>query len=152
VIRPDVRHAEGGFSLVEVLVALVILAFVALGVQGTLTAAIWQSRLAQERSEATDLAAARVNQLTSMAYQSAANFAAYKLPEETAVTGTPKTLTTATGSIPGFPQFSRTVTLKYDVPTTGMLAVQVDVNWTNRGQGVQKTHRVVTFIQPGLQE
>lgn len=150
--RRDEGRAERGFSLVEVLVALTLLAFVALGVQSTLSAAIWQNRLAQERSQATSLASARVNQITAVPYQSSANFAVYKLPEETSAAGPPKTLTTAAGAIPGFPQFSRTVTLTYNSPATGMLKVQVDVGWTNRGQGVQKTHRIVTFIHPALQE
>lgn len=141
---------DRGFSMVEVLVSILVLGFVAVGIQATLTTALRQNRLALERSEATSLAAARIAQISAMPFHGSAEYTAYRLPEETASAGPPITLTAGVGTIPGQPQFSRTVTLKYDAPVAGMLKVQVDVSWTNRGQSKQKTHRVITFLEPDL--
>ena len=145
-----VTRSDGGFSLVEVLVSILLLGFVALGIQSALTSAIRQNRLALERTEATGLAAARMAQITSMPFKDAAHVAAYALPGETVGAGAPATLSAGYGAIPGQPQFSRTVTLTYNSPVAGLLRVQVDVNWIHRGQNAQKTHRMITFIHPSL--
>jgi len=140
-------------SLVEVLVGVTILAFVSLGIMAFLGTTIKQNQTSLDRSYATSIASERIQILTSNPYQSSANFANYKLPEETAVAGTPPTLTTPVGSIPGYPKFSRTVTLTYDSPVAGMLAVKVDVSWTNLQQNsTTKTHTIVTYLEPALEQ
>lgn len=144
---------EAGMSLVEVLVGVTILAFVSMGVMAFLGTTIKQNQTSLDRSYATAIASERIQQITSMVYQSSANFANYKLPEETATAGTPSTLTTAVGSIPGYPKFSRTVTLTYDSPVAGMLAVRVDVAWTNIHQNsTTKTHTMITYLEPALEQ
>jgi len=150
--EPVERRSRGeqGFSLVDVMVAILLLGFIALGIQATLTTAVRQNKLSLERSVATSLAAARLAQISSMPYQDPTSYASYRLPEETAAGTGPYTLTTAVGAIPGQPQYSRTVTLTYNTPVAAMLKVQVDVSWTNRGQNAVKTHRVITFLYPDL--
>lgn len=144
--------SEKGMTLVEVLVGVTILAFVALGIMAFLGTAMKQNQLSLDRSYATAIASERIQALTSMVYQSSANFANYKLPEETAVGGTPPTLTTPVGSVPTYPNFSRTVTLTYDQPVVGMLTVKVDVAWQSLQQGQQKTHTMITYIDPALEQ
>ena len=140
-----------GFTLVETLVSVALLAFVALGVMALLTAVIRQNKLAKERSTATALASERINLLTSLPFQTPANYLNYRLPEETAAAGPPRTLTTDYGRIPGYPQFRRVVTLTYDVPATGMLRVKAELSWNNLQQG-NKTHEMVTYLHPGLEQ
>jgi type II secretory pathway component PulJ len=140
-------------SLVEVLVGVTILAFVSLGIMAFLGTTIKQNQTSLDRSYATAIASERIQLITAMPYQSAANFASYKLPEETATAGTPATLTTPVGSIPDYPKFGRSVTLTYDSPVAGMLAVNVTVSWTNIHQnGATKSHTMITYLEPALEQ
>ena len=145
-------HDERGMTLVEVLVGVTILAFVALGIMAFLGTAMKQNQLSLERSTATAIASERIQALTTMVYQASASYANYKLPEETAAAGPPPTLTTAAGAIPGYPRYSRVVTLTYDTPVVGMLTARVDVSWQNLAQGIQKTHTMVTYLDPALEQ
>ena len=139
-------------TLVEVLVGLAILAFVSLGVMSFLATVMKQNQLALQRSVATGLASERIQQITSMPYQTIANYTNYKLPEETAAAGPPPTFTTAVNGIPGFPRYSRTVTLTYDQPVAGMAMIKVDVAWQSLNQGIQKVHTMITYMDPGLEQ
>ena len=141
---------ERGFTLIEVLVSIVLLAFVALGAQRMMTGAVRQNKLALDRTTATNLAAARLAQITAMPLQDAANYTNYLLPGETGAAGPPVTLTADFGSLPGFPRFSRVVTLTYNTPVSGVHRVQVDVSWVDRGQNATKSHRVVTLMHPDI--
>lgn len=145
-------HADrsAGLTLVEVLVSLTILAFVALGVTSLLGVAIKQNKLAAERSIATGLAAGRLDQLSSMRYRTAADYSGYKLPEETVRPGPPPALEADFGAIPGYPAYSRRVTLAYDSPVVGMLTVRVEVSWWNHAQNQRKQHTMITYLHPGL--
>ncbi len=145
------RATQTGLTLVEILVSVGLLAFVALGVIALLTTVVQQNQLAQERSVATSLASERISRLMSQPYQLASQFLNYKLLEEVAATGPPKTLTAEYGQIPGFPAFKRVVTLDYDIPVPGMLRVETKVLWKNRSQG-EKTHEMVTYLHPGLEQ
>jgi prepilin-type N-terminal cleavage/methylation domain-containing protein len=142
---------DGGFTLVEVLVSVALLAFVALGVMALLTSVVRQNKLAKERSTATALASERINELTSQPFQAAADYLRYRRSEETAAAGPPRTLTADYGQIPGYPEYRRVVTLTYDTPVTGMLTVRTEVFWSNRAQGA-KSHAMVTYLHPGLEE
>ena len=146
----DDRAGERGLTLVEVLVALLILAFVALGVTSLLGIAMKQNKLALERSVATGLAAGRLDQLGIDGFQQPPGFAAYRLPEETVEPGPPRQLVASYGEIPGYPDYRRTVTLDYDVPVRGMLRAQVEVGWWNHGQGQEKIHTMITYLHPAL--
>lgn len=145
------NRSGAGFTLVETLVSVALLAFVALGVMALLTAVVRQNKLAKERSIATSLASERINLLTTIPFQASASAVKYRLPEETAAPGPPPTLTTDFGGIPGYPQYRRVVTLTYDVPVVGMLRVEAELSWRNLQQGL-KTHDMVTYLHPGLEQ
>ena len=147
-VRPA-DAGEKGMSLVEVLVSMGVLSFIALGVTGMMGISLHLDQMAKERSMATALAAGRIEQLTSMPYQAAASFDRYKLPEETAVAGSPATLTADYGSIPDNRRYRRVVVLDYDSPYPGMLRVETRVSWKNVSQG-EKTHTMITYLHPAL--
>lgn len=137
-------------TLVEVLVSILLLGFVALGVTTLLVISMKQNRIALERSVATGLATGRIDQMAAVGFVPEAEFASYGLPEETAVDGASPTFEALYGEIPGYPDYRRNVRLDYDTPREGMLRVQVDVTWFNRGQRLEKTHSMITYIHPAL--
>jgi prepilin-type N-terminal cleavage/methylation domain-containing protein len=144
--------SESGMTLIEVIASIALLGLVAVGIMTLLVASIRQNKLAEMRSIATGLASQRIQQLVAHPYMTSANYLEYKLPEETAVTGSPtSTLTTNYGLVPLHPEFMRVVTLTYNSPVTGMLRVQTDVSWVDRRQGT-KTHTIVTYLHPKLEE
>lgn len=142
---------EDGFTLVEVLVSVALLAFVALGVMALLTSVVRQNKLARERSTATALASERINEITSLPFQASADVLRYKRPEETASGTAPKVFTADYGVVPSYPDYRRVVTLTYDTPVTGMLRVKSEVFWKNLQQGT-KSHAMVTYLHPGLEQ
>lgn len=144
-------RSERGMTLVEVLGAILLLSFVALGTASLTIYATRENKLAAERTIATSLAAERIERLMAVPYQGPANFANYALPYETVSAGPPKTFTADFGQIPGYDRYKSVVTLNYDVPAAGMLQVIVDVSWKNVHQGL-KTHRMVVFLHPGLEQ
>jgi prepilin-type N-terminal cleavage/methylation domain-containing protein len=145
------RAAARGFTLVEILVAVLLLGFVVLSVMALLTAIMHQNQLAQERSTATALASERVARLMSEPFHGVTEVGLYKLPDETLAAGPPATLTSDYGELAGHPEFRRVVTLTYDVPAPGMLRVESKVTWKNLKQG-EKTHAMVTYLHPGLEQ
>lgn len=142
---------DAGMTLVEVMAALALLGLVAVGIMSMLVVSIRQNKLAEMRSIATGLASERVQQIASHPYMASATYTEYKLPEETAAVGPPRTFTTGYGLIPAHPEFSRVVTLTYDSPVAGMLRVQTAVSWVDRKQAT-KTHLIVTYLHPRLEE
>jgi prepilin-type N-terminal cleavage/methylation domain-containing protein len=145
------KESQSGMTLVEVMSALALLGLVAVGIMSLLIASVRQNKLAEMRSIATGLASERTQQITAHPFMTSANYAEYKLNEETAASGTPMTLTTNYGGIPGHPEFSRVVTLTYDSPVTGMIRVQTTVSWVDVRQGT-KSHVIVTYMHPRLEE
>jgi len=142
-------NKERGLSLIEVLVALLLLSFVALGSVSLLTVSLKQNKLAGRRSEATSLALERLDNIMAQEFQGSTTYANYALPGEVVLAGPPATLTSNYGTIPGFPAFERVVTLDYNVPVSGMLKAKVQVNWRDRQQGI-KTHTLITYLHPAL--
>jgi len=150
VREPQVAAAERGVTFVETLLSLLLLSLVVLGSLNMVTIASRQNKLAKSRSLATNIAAERLDRLTSQKYCDAASYTVYKLAEETASAGPPKKLTTAYGQIPGYPEFRRVVTLNYDTPIAGILRAKVEVFWKDLQQG-EKRHQVLTFVEPDLE-
>lgn len=144
-------RSQRGMTLVEVLGAILLLAFVALGTASLTIYATRENKLATERTVATNLAAERIERLMALPYQGPAHYANYALPYEVVSAGPPKTFTADYGTIPGYERYRSVVTLNYDVPAAGMLQVIVDVSWNNVHQGV-KTHRMIVFLHPGLEQ
>jgi prepilin-type N-terminal cleavage/methylation domain-containing protein len=147
-----VHGRQSGVTLVEVLVALMILAFVALGVTSLLGIAAKQNKLALERSLATGLASGRLSQLASMPFRPAAEAADYGLPGETIEPGPPVQLVAGFGKIPGYPEYRRTISLDYDTPVSGMLRVKVDVAWWSLAEAREKVHSMIVYIHPALEQ
>ena len=144
------RRRDGGMTLIEVLVSLLLLSFVIVGAVSLITLAMKQNKLAGKRSEATSLAVERIDSLTARPFRAAADYTLYQLPGEVANAGPPRTLTANYGSIEGYPGFRRRLTLVYDVPAAGMLEAKVDVSWVDRTQG-EKTQTLVTYLHPMLE-
>ena len=149
--QADSRGTEQGVTLVEMMVTVVLLGAVILGSASLLTQVLHQNKLARQRSLATYLAAERIDQITSLEFNTAADYLHYQLPGETAVAGPPMTLTSAYGTIPDYPEYRRVVTLNYDVPTAGMLQITSEVFWENMQQG-EKSHELNTYVHPRLEQ
>lgn len=115
-----------GFTLVEALVAIVMLVVGVLGA-ASLTAALMQSnRDATDRTRALELVRHKVEQIQSQGY--------YEV-----VTGSD------TRSVGGM-TFTRSWTVRPDNPIAGLRNVQVDVTWTDQ----DGTHTVRTWTLKGL--
>ena len=80
----------------------------------------------------------------------ATDASAYALAGENFSAGTPAILSTDYGQFPDHPEFRREVTLRYDVPYTGALTVEVSVFWTP-ANGHEMRHKLVTIINGDLQ-
>ena len=141
---------DRGMTLIEVLGALAILAFVSLGIMTMLSTSLHLDAIAKERSIATSLVSERIQRLSSMNMQTALTYANYRLPEETADAGPPQTFTTGYGNIPGYPKFKRVVELTYDVPTSGMLKVKTTVSWQHVNRK-ERGHEMIVFLHPFLE-
>jgi len=148
---PDPRDSERGLTLVEMMVTVVLLATVVLGSASMLTQVFNQNKRARHRSLATYLASERIDQITSLAYNAAADYLRYQLPGEAPLAGPPSTFTADYGSIPDYPEFRRVVTLNYGVPEAGMLQITSEVFWQDMHQG-EKSHEMITYIHPGLEQ
>jgi prepilin-type N-terminal cleavage/methylation domain-containing protein len=143
------EHRECGFTLIEVLVGLVVLAIISLALISLLSTSTHLGQLAQERTAATALASERIHRIMSRPMLSASDFALYEMPDETAATGPPATLTSDYGEIVDHPDFKRVVVFNYDTPAPGMLAIETTVSWLHFGQG-ERSHVMVAYLHPAL--
>ena len=143
------RTSEAGLSLIEALITIFLLSFVGLGLMMLVTSGLHLNALAEERSIATSLASGRLQQMASLPFQPAVSYTNYRLPEEIAAAGPPHTFTADYGTIPGYPDYKRVVTLNYGTPVAGLLSVEVQVFWRHASKG-EKSHEMVTFIHPGI--
>ncbi len=104
-----------GFTLLEILVAITLLAVALLGMAG-LTAAVMQGNTLSNRlTVASTLAQDRLEDLTKLGYGN------------TAVVDT--TVTENYNTIPNFPFYKRVTTTDVDNPAAGMKTVTVAVFW-----------------------
>ena len=142
------RYSEQGLTFLEVLVALVILAFVLLGSANLMILTMHENDIAGKRSLATSLAAERIEMLTSGSYHIEPSFGSYIIPGEVSVTGPPHRLVAGYGDIPNHPGFRRALTLSYGVPNAGILKATAEVFWVDLVQG-EKRHKITTLIHPG---
>lgn len=117
-----------GFTLIEVLVAIVILSVGLLGMASLTVAIIQENKLSNDLTTATTLAQEKMEDIRNLGYA-----------------GTPASDSTVTedyGNISGYPGFKRvTVTDVYDAGTTwppdGLKDIKVTVSWVYK-----KTHSV----------
>jgi len=145
------KASERGVTLIEMLVTVVLLGAVILGSASLLTQDLHQNKLARQRSLATYLAAERIDRITSLEFNTAADYLHYQLPGEAPAAGPPMTFTSDYGTIPDYPEFRRVLTLNYDVPTAGMLQITSEVFWDDLQQG-QKSHELNTYVHPRLEQ
>ena len=143
---------QAGFSLPEVLVGVLLVGGVAFGIMSFVGTSMKLNRLALERTTATQLATERLDDITTMDFQSAAAHANYKLSFETESDGATDEwiFTSDYGSIPSYPDFKRVTTLSYGTPEPQMLKVKVVVTWDNLAQG-EKSHTMIDFLYPDLE-
>jgi len=144
-------RTEQGLTLIEMLVSILLLAIVALGSASLLTVTVHQNQLAHTRSLATNLAAERIELLTSQTYEPTSTAQAYRLPDEVFDAGPPATFTSDYGTITGHEHFRRVMTLNYDVPVAGMLQVTTEVTWQDLKEG-EKRHTLITYVHPALEQ
>jgi len=149
------RQGEGGLTLVEVLVSLAVLAFIALSLMSMLSTSVHLNKLAQERSIATSLASERIMQFNSIEFQVPEDYTEYQLPEETPAVGDvdadlPWTFTSDYGVVPSYPEYKRVVEMWYDTPAAGMLTIETTVSWTHLTQG-ERSHTMIAFLHPDLE-
>lgn len=145
------RAGEQGLTMIEMLVSMLLLSFVALGAVSLLSATLHQNKLARYRSLATHLAAERIEQLTSQRWASAADYLNYQMDGEVVDAGPPITFTADYGTIDGHPEFRRILTLSYDTPFAGILYVVAEATWEDLLQG-EKRHTMTTYVHPGLEQ
>lgn len=118
---------EKGFTLIEVLVATVILSLGLLGLARVHIATIQVNTIASRLTQATTLAQDRVEQLLALPYNDPA------LVDATA----PQTFTNYTDPNP--PQgYTISWAVDTDAPSTGMKTINIDVTWKNKA-GQPKT-------------
>ncbi len=144
------RRTERGMTLIESLVSLGILSVISISLLTLIVTSLHLDKLAQERSIATSLARARVEELTSQRFRPSGDYALYQLTEETVTATSPPTFTADYGDIQDFPHFKRVVVLSYDTPVTGMLKVSAQVSWNHINQG-ERTHEMITYLHPELE-
>uniref|UniRef100_A0A7C4MQG2 Prepilin-type N-terminal cleavage/methylation domain-containing protein n=1 Tax=Desulfatirhabdium butyrativorans TaxID=340467 RepID=A0A7C4MQG2_9BACT len=109
------RRREGGFTLIEVLMAAVILAVGLLGLAAMQTAAIKANYQAKKHTLAVALAETQLEAYRNMAYDS--------IPSGT-ITDTDVT----SGDVG---KFTRVVTIENDVPVAGVKTITVSVFWND---------------------
>lgn len=143
------RSDQRGLTLIEVMLSLMLLSFIAVGAFAMVTTTMHQNKQARLRSVATSLAAERIEDLTTRQFLSSTIFTGYALAGESTAAGPPPTLVADYGSITGHPDFRRVVSLSYNVPVGGMLRAEVSVSWRDSRQQ-EKTHSVITYLHPTL--
>ncbi|MEM7245314.1 MAG: hypothetical protein AAF533_08215 [Acidobacteriota bacterium] len=166
-------EAELGFTMIEVLVGLALLAGITLGIMAFVDASIRLNKLALQRSIATGLCVERIEALQAERFHPELDgdgdttpdvTAGYQLPGETTsissrdVTEAPALGTVwthqyvaAAGTIPGYEEYSRTTRLTYGYPLAAIMRAEVTVTWTNLNQG-EKSHQLVTFLHPSIEQ
>lgn len=115
--------AEGGFTLLEVLVALVILAVGMLGMASLTVSIISANQYSRDLTTGTTLAQQKMEELQSLGYAG--------------ISGVDVTQTENYNSIAGSPDFKRVTTIDVDAPAgTTMKTLTVTVFWDGDAKSV----------------
>jgi len=104
-----------GISLLEVLVAMMLVSIVVLGMAGFSTVAIKGSALSQKMTKAVTLAQDSLEEIRRVGYR-------HLMSDD-------RSLTEAYGTIPDEPLFERIVTTKPQTPAPGLQTITVKVAW-----------------------
>ena len=111
------RRSSGGFSLIELLVAMLILSTGLLGLGRLTVGVIEGNRSSRHRSVATLLAQDRIEGLKGLAGATPGSTEDY-------------------GTIPGFPSYKRVTAVLRNTPETGLSTVTVTVYWRGDARSV----------------
>ena len=109
---------NSGFSLIEILVAMVILSVGLLGTAALITGIIKGNKLSNRISTATTCAQDKMEDIKRLGYSNA-------VPVEKAFLSSP------------YDQYERKVTVGVDSPATGMKVVTVTVSWDSDARSVE---------------
>ena len=112
--KKNISHNQG-VSLLEVLVAMMLVSIVVLGMAGFSTVAIKGSALSQKMTKAVTLAQDSLEEIRRVGYRP------HLLDEDSDIG--------AYGTIPGEPLFERIVTTKPKAPAPGLQTITVKVAW-----------------------
>lgn len=124
-LRPHMRWGNPwGFTLLEVLMAMTVMAVGLLGVSTMLAQTTQQQSVSANRTSATTLAREQLEQIKRAAY---ADVTAANYPPE------------AYGTIVGFERFQRTVTIAIDTPLPNTKTVTVTVTWLDPSGSTRNT-------------
>lgn len=113
-------RGEGGFTLLEVLIALVVLCVGIVGAAGLAVTTVQGNDAANKVTRATILAKDKIEEVRTAGYAAADAQAG----------------TEAYGSISGDPAFRRVTTVTDDTPDVWMKTVSVTVEWASGGHTV----------------
>ncbi len=125
--KPSLAARTDGFTLIEVMMAAVVLAIGLLGLAAMQTAAIKANYQAKKHTLATSLAETQLETYRNMAYDS--------IPSGT-ITDTKVT----SGDVGNF---TRTVIIENDTPVAGLKTITVSVSWND---GKLRTTTLKTII------
>ena len=115
------RRGNSGFTLLEVLVAMVILTVGLLGMASLCVGIIKGNELSKEVSSATTCAREQVEDIERTGYTNA----------------TAGTVTEGYGAISNYPEYKRETIITDNTPATDMKSVQVTVYWDSDNHQVQ---------------
>lgn len=107
------HNNERGFTLTEVMIAIVVFSIALLGIAQTLVVVINTNSTARQITNATVLAQAAIEDIHRLGYIAA----------DTAAT------TDAYGSMPNFEAYKRVTTISPNVPEVGMKTATITVSW-----------------------
>ena len=120
------RRKSSGFTLLEILVAMVILTVGLLGMASLCVGIIKGNELSKEVSSATTCAREKVEDMERMGFANT----------------TAGTVTEGYGSMRNYPEYKRETIITDDTPATDMKSVQVTVYWVSDNHQV----RLRTFL------
>ena len=115
------RRKSSGFTLLEVLVAMVILTVGLLGMASLCVGIIKGNEFSKEISSATTCAREKVEDIERMGFANT----------------TAGTVTEGYGSISNYTEYKRETIITSNTPVTGMQSVQVTVYWDSDNHQVQ---------------
>ena len=106
-------HRDGGFTLIEVMIGMVILTIISLGLMSLTVSTIKGSTFSHKMTTATTLAQDKIEQIKRLGYANAGTVAG----------------TEAYGAITNFSAFKRVTQVQNDTPATNVKTVTVTVSW-----------------------
>ena len=129
---------DAGLSLVELMVALVLLAIALMGLAAAFAPGRMAIQAGDQATTATFLARQVLEDMRNRAYDQ---------DSDELVNGGTFPATTAYGGIPGYPNYRRTITIVNDAPEVGTKTVTVAVIYRNSSGVEQPVTLTMIFTQ-----